>query len=140
VTLLAVRVLFFELYMLYYKKNGSMNNMFFGSENKMEQLVKKHQWDKINKKLPDANTEQRIALATACGSSFDEGAAHTLINMLEDSDEEVLIQAIKSLGEVGSDNAKTHLRARSERLPEGNDRIKKAISESIAKLNISKRK
>lgn len=114
--------------------------MFFKNENQMEQLVNKHQWDKIIKKLHGADVQSRLALATACGSSFDEDSSNTLINLLNDSDDNVLIQVVKSLGAVGSSNAKTHLQSLFDRLPDEKVSIKDAIRESIAKINISKRR
>jgi HEAT repeat protein len=110
------------------------------SKNQMEHLVKKHQWDKIGKQLHSADAQSRLALATdlatACGSSLNEGAVNTLIYLLNVSDENVLMQAVKSLGAVGNDNAKTHLQSLFDHLPDGKDSIKDAIKESIVKINI----
>lgn len=113
--------------------------MLFNSENQMEHLVKKRQWEKINKKLPSANAEARLALATACGGLSDENASNILINLLKDSDENVLLQVVKSLGNIGRDNAKTHLQALFDRLPENDTLMKNSIRESISKINVSKR-
>ena len=114
--------------------------MFFNNENQMEQLVKKHQWEKISKKMHSADTQSRMVLATACGSSFDEDSTHTLIKLLSDSDEGVLIQAIKSLGAIGGDTVKTHLLSLTERLPDSATAVKAEIRESISKITASKRK
>jgi hypothetical protein len=114
--------------------------MFFNNENQMEQMVKKNQWDKIAKKLHTADVQSKVALAAACGSSFNENSSNILIDLLKDSDENVLLQAVKSLGAVGHENAKTHLLMLSDHLPDGKDTLKDAIRESIAKLNISKRR
>jgi hypothetical protein len=46
------------------------------------------------------------------------------------------MQAVKSLGAVGNDNAKTHLQSLFDHLPDGKDSIKDAIKESIVKINI----
>jgi hypothetical protein len=114
--------------------------MFFNNENEMENLVQKHHWDKVNKKLHNADAKTRLSLAAACGSSFDEDASNILVNMLNDSDEGVMIQAVKSLGDVGHDNAKTHLQSLLGRLPDGQESIKATIRDSIAKINESKRR
>lgn len=114
--------------------------MFFNNENQMEHLVKKHQWDKIHKKLPGADAQARLALAAACGGLSDENASNILINLLKDSDEKVLLQTVKSLGDVGRDNAKTHLQALFDRLPEDNTLMKNTIRESISKIIASKRR
>jgi hypothetical protein len=114
--------------------------MFFNNENQMEQMVKKHQWDKIGKKLHGADVKSKLALATACGTSPDEDSLHTLIKLLSDSDESVVLQAVKSFGDVGGDNAKTHLMSLSDRLPADKTAIKDAIRESISKISLSKRR
>lgn len=114
--------------------------MFFNNENQMEQLVKKHQWEKISKKMHGADIQSRLVLATACGSSTDEDSAHTLIKLLSDSDETVLIQAIKSLGEIGGGTEKTHLLSLAERLPDSATAVKAAIRESVSKITESKRR
>jgi len=106
----------------------------------MEQLVNKHQWDKIGKKLHDADAQSRLVLATACGNSTDEDALNTLVKLLHDSDEKVLFETVKSLGHIGSDNAKTHLQALYERLPDGKDSLKSAVLASVAEIKASNRR
>lgn len=112
----------------------------FNKANDMEHLVEKHHWDKIKKKLPTLSPSDRVTLAAACGKSSDEDALNLLMELLEDKNEAVVMQAVKSLGDVGRDNAKTHLLALLEKLPEGNEPLKAVIKESISKINIAKRR
>ena len=109
--------------------------MLFNSENQMQQFVNKHQWGKISKNFHGLDTQSKVDLAIACGSSSDEDASDFLIYLLEDSDENVLMQAVKSLGMVGYSNAKTHLLALLWKLPDGKEDLKAAIKEAVAKTS-----
>ncbi len=93
--------------------------MFSNDKNQMETLVKNRKWDKIGNKLHGATAQSRLDCAVACGDSSEEDALHVLIKLLNDSDENVQIQEIKSLGAIGGENAKKHLRYLSEHLPDG---------------------
>ena len=114
--------------------------MFFNSGNQMEQLVSKHQWEKISKKMHTADVQSRIELAKACGGSFDEDSSHTLIKLLSDDDKGVLTETIKSLGEIGGGTEKTHLLSLAERLPDSDAELIAVIRESVAKITASKRR
>jgi HEAT repeat protein len=109
--------------------------MFGSNENEMQHLVKKHQWDKIGKKLVNADVQTKVDCAAACGCSADETASEFLINLLKDGNESVQLQAVESLGEVGREHTKTHLQWLLGSLPDGKDAIKKAIQDSIIKIN-----
>lgn len=112
--------------------------MFGNNGNQMEQMVKKHNWDKIEKRLQGSSAQLRLELATACGNSSDASASNFLINLLRDNDENVQIQAVKSLGMIKSENAKTSIRMLFEQLPEGKSTLREAIRESIAMINKTK--
>jgi HEAT repeat protein len=109
--------------------------MFGNNADQMGHLVEKHQWEKVDKKLNGADAEAKVALAAACANSSDEEASSCLISLLNDSDESVQIQAIKSLGIIGSENAKTNLQWLSDHLPAGKDAVKTAAREAIAQIN-----
>lgn len=112
--------------------------MFGNGENQIVHMVQKHQWDKVEKKLQNADAKTKAAFACACGESSDEEAVTHLINLLQDSDDNVLLQTVKSLGKVGHDNAKTHLQWLANNLPKEKREIQKEIGEAVA--NISNRK
>jgi HEAT repeat protein len=109
--------------------------MFGNNANQMAHLVQKHQWDKVGKKLQGADVQTRIAIAAACGGSSDEEAPVTLINLLRDSDEAVQLQAVKSLGAVGSSSAKTHLQWLSDNLDGDKKELREAIQEAFSKIS-----
>lgn len=79
-------------------------------------------------------------MASACGKSEDEEALNILVDLLDDGDENVVMEAVKSLGEVGRDNAKTHLLALMEKLPDEKAELKAAVKDSISKINAAKRR
>lgn len=106
----------------------------------MEGLVEKHSWEKINKKLPKLDSQEKTDLAIACGKCFDEDSSYTLINLLTDSDMNVVMQAVKSLGDIGHDNAKTHLQMLLGRLPDSNGENGTIIKDAIAKINKAHRR
>lgn len=112
--------------------------MFGNGGNQIVHMVQKHQWDKIEKKLQNADAQTKAAFAAACGESSDEEAVTHLINLLQDSDENVLLQTVKSLGAIGHDNAKTHLQWLANNLPEGKQEIQKGIGEAFAKITSRK--
>lgn len=109
--------------------------MFGNGGNQMVHMVQKHQWDKIEKKLQSSDAQTKTALASACGESSDEEASTVLLNLLQESDENVLLQTVKSLGAVGHDNAKTNLQWLSTSLPGDKKELQEAISEAITKIS-----
>lgn len=109
--------------------------MFGNSTNHLAHMVEKHQWEKIEKKLSKAGTEEKAALAAACGSSTDDEAIMLLVNLLQDDDDKVLLQAVKSLGEVGIDSSKMHLQWLLNHLPDDKKELRQAIDEATAKIS-----
>lgn len=108
--------------------------MFGNGENQIVHMVRKHQWDKIEKKLQKADAQTKVAFALACGESSDEKAVTHLTNLLQDSDETVLTQAVKSLGAIGHSSTKTPLQWLSNNLPEGKQELRKEIEKAIAEI------
>lgn len=114
--------------------------LFGGKGNEMESLVEKKNWEKINKKLPKASSEEKIQLADACTKCMDEDSSYTLINLLTDHDMNVVMEAVKSLGVIGRSNAKTHLQMLLGRIPESDTAKCALIKDSIAKINAAHRR
>lgn len=112
----------------------------FGKGNEMETLVNKRNWEKINKKLEKASAEEKIQLAEACTSCLDEDSSYTCINLLTDSDLNVVLAAAKTLGEIGHDNAKTHLQILLSRIPESDTEKQTIVRDAIGKINKAKRR
>lgn len=111
--------------------------MFGNSEEKMEHLVKKGQWDKLIHKSGSSDVKTRVAVAEACGQAADVAALNVLIPLLRDGSKDVRLQAVKSIGLVGDESAKTHL-LMLEQTPGNDDEMKAALKEAIHQ--ISKRK
>lgn len=102
---------------------------------KIERLVKRRRWNKINKLLEKSDSQTRIAFATELGNSKDDNAYNLLILLLDDSDEEVRIQTIKSLGNLGRESAKTYLQRILMSLPQEESALGEATREAISKIN-----
>jgi hypothetical protein len=108
----------------------------FGS-GKFEHMVEKNQWDKLNSKLTNANDQTKLEIAVACSKSSEDESMNILVRLLQDSNDAVQLQAIKSLGLSGRPSIKSHLNWLSERIPESNEAAKQAIREAFS--NITKR-
>lgn len=78
----------------------------FGKSGDMESLVKKKSWDKIRKKYLDGTQEEQVALAKACKTSKCDDSVNILISLLDYAkDDEVKIEILRSLSEVGTNHA-----------------------------------
>lgn len=105
--------------------------------NPFDSMVAKAQWDKVMGKLDRANTQTKLEIAEACSKSSDDESMNILVRLLQDTDESVQLQAVKSLGASGRNSAKTHLTWMAGRLPDSKVELKAAIKE--ASMEISKR-
>lgn len=107
--------------------------MFGGKQEKLEKLVKKNQWDKINNHYVNSNdTETRRLLAEACGLSTDDGAFNTLTILVRDADRNVQLAAIASLGKVGKEeHASTELRWLLDKLGDSDAEMSEAIHNAL---------
>ena len=77
-------------------------------EAKMERLVEKKHWDKLRKHV-DGKKEEKLALAQACSTSDADEGCNILVTLIHDSDQDVQLAAVKSLGVIGNDHATVHL-------------------------------
>jgi hypothetical protein len=103
-------------------------------KNHFDHMVEKNQWQQITGKLSNANARTRLDIAAACGRSKEDDSMNILIRLLNDSDESVQLQAVKSLGTNGRSTAKTHLQWLKEHLPEGRYNVKLAIKEAYVSI------
>lgn len=98
-------------------------------------MVEKKKWEQLNKKVGKADVQARVEIAAACGLSSDDEPLNLLYRMLKDPDESVQIQAVKSLGECGSEQSKTHISWLAGHLPpEGHEEMRQAIQECSASM------
>lgn len=110
--------------------------MFGNGKDHYVKMVQKNQWDALTKKLSNANKQTRLDIAVACSHSSEDESMNIMIRLLTDSEPDVQLQAVKSLGISGRANAKSHLNWLREHLPEeGREDIKQAIKESFAAIS-----
>jgi hypothetical protein len=110
--------------------------MFGNGKDHFEHMVEKNQWDKLNGKLTNASTQTKLDIASACSKSSEDESMNILVRLLQDSDEAVQLQAIKSLAISGRSSIKTHLHWLTEHLPAtGKDNVKQAIREALAAIS-----
>ena len=111
--------------------------MFSSSKNHLEHMVEKDQWVKIQGKLNHASFQTKMNIASACSKSSEDESMNILVRLLQDSDEAVQLQAIKSLEISGKSRIKGHLQSLLKHLPEDKENLKQAIREAMS--GISKR-
>jgi len=109
--------------------------MFGSKEDRLRRLIRKNRWGKISKILETADSQTKILFASECGSSKNEKSLNYLIALLRDEDEKVQLEAVKSLGLLGKESAKTHLLDILNNLPKEKTELNNAIRESISKIN-----
>lgn len=69
---------------------------------KVEKWAQKKKVNKLIKALSDDNTEVRIAVIKALGTTKDENAMNILISLLKDPDVSIRINAVEALGSIGN--------------------------------------
>ncbi len=104
-------------------------------EKKIARLIKRESWTKIQKMLEKGQSDTRVRITAALGTSRNDDAFNILVMLLRDNDEKVQLEAIKSMGELGVDRAKVHLQDMGSKLPDEKAELIDAIKESIAKIN-----
>lgn len=109
--------------------------MFGSKEQKIARLVKRGRWGKIGKMLEKGDSETRVAVTAELGNTKDESAYNYLILLLKDNDEQVQLQAVKSLGNLEMERAKVHLQNLISSVPKEKTSLIDAIKESISKIN-----
>lgn len=112
----------------------------FGSKNEeAEKFVKDAKWDKLGKKYVCGDDAARLAAAEALKNSHADEAYNYLIDLLKDSNKDVQLAAIKSLGISGTDRAVAQLQWVLSKVPESDKVRLDAIHDSIAKVRGKKR-
>ena len=74
-----------------------------------ENLVKHGKWEKLTAFVEKADLSKIHDIAAACAKSKEDGAYNTLITMLNSSNAECKVAAVKALGEQGRPAAITQL-------------------------------
>ena len=112
--------------------------MFGQSKDLTETLTKeasKGHWDKLKKKYLRGSKEEQIALAKACKVSSSDDSVNTLMNLMDcAADDEVLIEILHSLGEVGTDHAVSQIQLLLTKTSKDNTALYSAIMDALTKL------
>lgn len=90
----------------------------FGMSSDIKTLVEKGKWPKVEKSVRSNDSAARAEAAKALSASKADEAYNLLIDLLKDSDPNVQMEAIKSLGVVGSTRAADQLQWVLDRTPE----------------------
>lgn len=104
-------------------------------QKKIATMVKKQRWTKISKVLQKASSEEKEEFAKELGNDLHNNNINYLLMLLDDPDDNVKLQAVKSLGNHASDTAKTYLQHLLENLPKEKVELETAIRDSISKIN-----
>ena len=100
------------------------------SEEKLEKLVEKGHWEKINY----SDRETQIRLAKACTHSNSDDSINILTVLMEQEDEDVQTEAVRALGEVGKDHEVALIQLLGSKAKPEQTKLKEAVKESLAKL------
>jgi len=104
-------------------------------QDRVTRLIKWRRWNRINKELAKADSLTKVEFAAAFGKATDENSYNLLISLLSEKDDNVLHEAIRSLGIRGRENAKTHLQQLAASLPKEKTELHSAVKEAIAMIN-----
>ena len=103
-------------------------------EEKINELASKGKWEKMKKYLSGSREEQ-LALAKACGTSGCDDSVNLLINLLDYAgDEDVIIETLHSLGNVGTDHAVSQIQLLLSRTDKSKPHLYDTIMDNLHKL------
>ena len=97
--------------------------MFGSTEEKINSLVKRGKWEKI-----------KCMLARACGQSSSDDSVNVLVALLNATDQKVVLEALNSLGKVGTDHAVANLQLMFREADPSNKELKDAIQTTLNKI------
>lgn len=113
--------------------------MFGSKSDEAEKLVAEKKWDKLQKKYVLGDDASRLAAAEALKNGVADEAYNFLIDLLKDSNQDVQLAAIKSLGVAGTDRAVAQLQWVLTKVPASDTVRIAAIQDSITKVRNPKR-
>jgi HEAT repeat protein len=112
--------------------------MFGNKTDKIRHMVDKREWEKLLKKYGTLSKEEKIQLAEACGTTDADESCNFLVSLVKENDKDVQLAAVKSMGIVGGQNAKSTLQWMLGRLTDSNADLKEPMLESIEKIGVRK--
>lgn len=104
------------------------------TEEKMEHLVQKKEWDKLKNKYLYSDANTRISLAKACEASDSDESVNLLLAILEGEEEEVKIAALSALGKVGTDHVTSTLQLLLAKVTSENSKLRDAVLDSLHQI------
>lgn len=108
--------------------------MFGNKSEEAEKLVKEGKWDKLSKKFLNGNDEERLAAAKALSTSHADEAYNALIDLLKDSNHEVVMAAVLSLSANATDRAASQLQWLLTKTPATDKALCDAIQAAISNV------
>lgn len=109
--------------------------MFGSTEEKITRLVKKGKWEKIKSKyLYTSGADELCMLAKACSQSNSDDSVNILVALLNATDQKVVLEALRSLGVVGTDHAVANLQLMFREADPDNKELKDAIQNTLNKI------
>lgn len=108
--------------------------MFGHSEDKIDKLVEKRHWDKLQSKYLNGSDAERLELAKACGAVDADESCNILVTLLHDNNEDIQMEAVKSLGRIGNDHTTAQLQWLLGQLPETKTELIHEIHQAIANV------
>ena len=109
--------------------------MFGSTEEKINSLVKRGKWEKIKSKyLYSSGVDELCMLARACGQSSSDDSVNVLVALLNATDQKVVLEALNSLGKVGTDHAVANLQLMFREADPSNKELKDAIQTALNKI------
>ena len=115
-----------------------MRKSMFGfggnTEEKMQQLVKKKDWDKLKKKYLYGDATTRISLAKVCKESNSDESVNLLLAILESEEEDVKIAALDAIAKVGTDHVTSTLQLLLAKVPEHNTKLREAVLNTLHQI------
>lgn len=112
--------------------------MFGSKAEKIEKLILKGKWDDLGDKYVSSDTETRLILAQECAKSTDYKVNNILSILLRDSDDQVKLAAIRSIGVTGTDRETAQLEWLLSNTPESKKEVIATLQESISKVRHKK--
>ena len=108
---------------------------FGGStEEKMEHLIQKKEWEKLKNKYLYSDANTRISLAKICSESDTDESVNVLLAILESDEEEVKIAALSALGKIGTDHVTSTLQLLLAKLPSEGSKLREAVLDCLHQI------
>ena len=112
---------------------------FGGStEEKMEHLVQKKEWDKLKKKYLYSDANTRISLAKACSQDNSDESVNIVLAILEGDEEDVKLTALSALGKIGTDHVTSTLQLLLAKVPSENSKLHDAVLDTLHQIRNKK--